>query len=253
MAIEDFFAEGDDQPTPTDGGDAGQAEHGQTPTGDTSTDDVDVDTSATPGAEGKDERMVPLPALRDERRKRQQLAEQLVKMERQLAYMQGQQEARGGQAEPQQDEWDDDSISADLTGSFKKMEQRVEERVRDLKYRMSYAQARAMYPDFEKVLAELEDTAKEIPQLGNAIATSDAPAITAYLAVKEHLARKEAPKNEAERIEAEVKKRLEAELAKLGKAATPTPLSSVRGTGAATAQAADWSGPTPLKDLFGGR
>lgn len=253
MAIEEYFADGQEQ-QPEPGGDAGHSEESSAdPTGEQMADEAD--TSATPDAEGKDDRMVPLPALKEERRKRQELAEKLSEMERQLAYVQGQQAAAQRTPEaPQEDPWDEDAVMSDLPGSFRKVEQRLEEKVREMRYRMSHAQARAMYEDYDQTMAHLQDAAKAIPHLGDAVARSDAPALTAYYAVKEYLDRQNAPKNEAERIEAEVKKRLEAELAKLGKAApTPTPLSSARGTGAATAQNAEWSGPTPLTDLFGGR
>jgi len=261
MELDELFSgDAEEQEQPAEGDTTGQATEDTPQTtgeGDASPDTTQTD-SATPDAGESEDRQVPLAALKSERKKRQSAEEHLRDVERKLAYAQGQQAANQKPAEAKKPfEWTEDAVLEDIPGAFTKVESNLNERIRDMKFKMSHAAAKAMYPDYDDVMSHLDEASKALPYLGQSLNDADMPALTAYQAVKDYQEQLKAPKNDAERIEAEVQKRLEVEIAKLKANSAgdgvPSPLSSARGSGAGTASGAAWNGPTPLKDLFGGR
>lgn len=214
----------------------------------------DQDEGATSGAE--QDRRVPLAALKDERKKRQQAEQSIRSLEQRLAYIEGQQASL---AKPKEEEfvWDEEKVLGDLPGALQTVEERVYERVRKERYEESTEIAEAMFDDFNEVMAHINDAAKADPSLGQAISSSKQPAILAYRRTKSFLEQKKSPRMTQEQIDAEVEKRLNARLEQMKKEqqsdGLPSNLSSARGSGAATARNQQWGGPTPLDTLFDGR
>jgi chromosome segregation ATPase len=246
QSADDTTNQGGENRDTTGQGDEGEAAEGQT--GETA--------AEQPGdADPKEDKRVPLAALKDERRKRQSAEETLRKLEQRLAYIEGQQSAT---KQPKQEfEWREESVLEDIPGAFKTVESRLDERLRKERYEQSHELAKAMYDDYDEVMSHLNDVAKEIPSLPAALDSSRQPAILAYREIKRHLQEKQTPKMSGADFESEVSKRVKEELEKLKREINaeglPTPMSSARGSGGATASGVQWSGPAPLEDLFGGR
>ena len=254
MSIDSMFEAADPQPQ-EQGEDTGQAaEVTEDPqaTGDI-VDEMSA-ASATPGAETQQGHMVPLAALKDERKKRQQFEEQLRQQQQELAYLKGQQSV--SQQQPIQEEEPlrfGDEVYDDLPGTLNQLEERIGQRLSEKEMRKSAQMAVAMLPDYGEVMKDLNEAAGELPYLEKGIEESDAPAFYAYQQVKAWKANKSKPRMDEKAIEAEIEKRVQAKMEELQKQAVPTPLSSARGAGAGTANGAVWNGPTPMDALFDGR
>jgi hypothetical protein len=212
----------------------------------TPTDSGEV-SEPTPGAE--EQKNVPVAALIDERRKRQEASEKLRELESRFEAMQRQIQAK---ATPEP-EWTEESIMSDLPGALKTVEQRVEKRLRELTYSISESQARKQYADYDEAIAEFAQLAKQNPMLSREIDADGAPAFAAYAIVKRERERREAsdPKKVEAKVQAEVNRRVEEELAKLrgtlDAQRIPPSVSSARGQGSLSD--ATWSPPS-MSDIL---
>jgi hypothetical protein len=224
----------------------GAAASGQTPAA----------QGATPGTESEVSGL--LSALKDERTKRQQLKQEVDELKRLV----GDRNAQPPQQTQQQEPSWDDRVIEDLPGSFKKLEQRFDERlnsrVRELKYRTSETYARQFIPDYADVMADYPKLIEGNAQLAQYVDQSDAPALAAYQVVKQHRAMQaQRPEVIEQRVRGESQTRiqqLESEVAQLKAQATagsvPTSLTSARGSGAATPKADDDPEPSPWSEIL---
>lgn len=205
---------------------------------------------ATPGAEAP-QKLVPLPALQEERRKRQEIQARLEELERRVA-------TQSAPPQPPQPkwEWTEDKVLNDLPGAFRTVEQRqqqfLDERFRAYRYDSSVMTARQMHQDYDDVMTHYQEVVKSQPHLMHTVDASPMPALTAYKAVKAHIEQQNA--NDPARIESLVQERVKAELAKMSgtiaAAGVPKSITSARGSGAASPSSAAWSGPPPMDEIF---
>lgn len=257
MSIDSMFEAADQPQEQQPGEEPGQAADVTNEMAPQATGDTDGDQpsdSVTPDADTQQGHMVPLAALKDERKKRQQFEERLRQHEQELAYLKGQQSAvQAPQTKAEEFQWTEDNVLDDIPGAFSKVEERIGQRLDSDRMAMSSEMAMAMIPDYREVIKDLNEAAKELPHLESGIQSSRAPAFYAYQQVKAWKAQKSKPQMDEKAIEAEIEKRVNAKIEELQKQAVPTPLSSARGSGAGTANGAAWNGPMSMEALFGGR
>lgn len=211
------------------------------------------DEGATPGAT-EQQRLVPVAALQDERRKRQEAAELVRELQARIDAIERDTQARRQPAPEPEPELTEDAIMADLPKAFKTVERKFEQRLDGMRYQMSEAQARKIYNDYDEVIQEYVQLARQNPVVAQQVHMDAAPAFAAYDYVKKARAAREAsdPKKLEEKIQAEVSKRLQAELDKLkaipAAQQVPQSIGSVRGSGATSNPA--WSGPPSMSDIL---
>ena len=207
--------------------------------------------------ESQDQGMVPLPALQEERKKRQELAHRLEPMEKYLQGMQvGRDQAPEADAKPEDPYGSDDKIYEDIPGAMRGLEQRMEERfataMRMERYNVSEATARGIYSDYDDVLRDYEDLAKSNPHIAAEVDAHNAPAMRAYELGKKHRDTKNTKVMTDDDIQKEVQRRVEEELAKakgaIAAKGVPQSIAGARGTGAVAPQ--QFTGSAPLEDIF---
>lgn len=169
----------------------------------------------------------------DERRKRQQLEEQLK------------------QAKPEEkpDFW------ADPDAAIGQLEQKFEQRLQAERATLSESMVRAQFADYDQKLDVFAEMVQANPALSYQLAQSPNPALFAYKTAEKELKLRELgdpdeyrAKLEAEvraKVEAELKEKLAAEATKA--AAIPESLASARGGGA---KSPEWAGPPSLDDIL---
>jgi hypothetical protein len=206
------------------------------------------------------EHHVPVKALTEERRKRQQAQQYAQQLEARLSAI----EARVQQ--PDKVIASDEEFLQDIPGAFTKAEERFNKRMQAQldaqRYAMSEAQARAMYQDYDDALTEYADMARANPSLAQRVAQSAHPSLEMYQLVQlERKAREQGQSSEKDlerRIAEEVQRRMQEYMSQNG---TPPPavspaayygtINTARGGNGAAPQ--QWAGPTPMQDIFNRR
>lgn len=239
MGIDEFLGSSEETPAPE------PTEESQDAVPEPPGEDADVpepqDEDEPKADAGSDERVVPLPALKEERRKRQEADRKIEELERRIAYAQQ-------QAQPQAPAPEPIDPYSDLPGALQAVE-------RGLRYRMSEDMARDRYTDYDEVMADYADAIRENPALAYAVESSGAPSITAYRALQQRREAKKLadPTAMKKKIEEEVSRRVKEELEARGlsKAASiPPSISTARGSGANRAKGDAWAGPPSLKEIL---
>lgn len=202
-------------------------------------------------------------ALLAERKKRQDKERDLEARERELAdYRSRPLYAPQPQAAPPPEkpwEWTEDAVLSDLPGSFRRVEEREELRYRARRFKASEELARLQFQDYDETLKLFPEVTRHNRGLLQEIEQSEMPALYAYHAIKRHAeaAKHADPTQREAQIEAEVKKRVEAALAKersqSAAESVPVSLTTVRGSGAATPKPKTWAGPKPLSAIVAKR
>lgn len=213
-------------------------------TGETEPQDEPAAEVAPPAAEPVN---VPVGALQDERRKRQDL-------ERRLAYYEQQLQAR--QAQPQQapappvDFWEDPNTFLDsrLNEFGSKLIQQFEQQQQLKRVNEAEAAARARYTDFDEAVGEFTQAAQQNPRLIQEMAASPDPAEFAYRRGKQMS--ELAQVGDLDAYKAKVIAEYEAQL----KASLPSPVTAPTTTAGLRSVGArpgpNWTGATPIEDIL---
>ena len=208
--------------------------------------------AATPdNAKPQDSRTVPYAALKDERRKRQEL-------ERNLAELQGQvkvwsQVAPQRPAEPQ--EKPEDVFYRDPVNFIEGRISREREALRQERIAMSEAMLREQHPDYDDVVQSFVEATKAAPHLVQQMHQHPHPAKFAYEAGKAYSqARQYGSIDEMraklrEELRAEVLEELKRDQAQSAAQAVQPSIAGARGAGVSSPPR--WQGPTPLKSICG--
>jgi hypothetical protein len=185
-------------------------------------------------------------ALRDERRKRQEL-------EQRLAAIEAAQTQR--QPEPQQppvDFWDDPQsfMDARMNQLGQTLLQQWEQRETAKRLDQSEQAARSKYADYDNAFAAFQQAVQTNPQLAYELASSDNPGEYAYRKGKTALTLSSV--GSLEEYEAQLRAKWEAEV----RAAVPQPRVTLPSTTAADQTVAGrgapvFAGPTPISDILG--
>lgn len=194
-------------------------------------DPVTPEPEAPTAPEVKEDKTVPLPALLAEREKRQAL-------ERQLAELR------------QQSQQPDPEFFEAPEHHLRLIEQRNTQRL----YAALEEQAKAVYPDYDDVVAKVIDAAQDNPVIQKQVFESANPALAAYQLGKKlaEVEQMQDPVAYRAKIEAELRAKIEAEFAtkaaEKARAAAQVPpdLSQVRNAAGQFAAAA----PSPVDELF---
>lgn len=219
--------------------DAGEQEP-ETPKGGKETDEPP--SSDDPKGEARPEPQVPLKALEDERRKRQELANRLSAIE--------QKQEQASRPDPE----------FDPEGAAEFDKQQSASAALKMRVDISQAMMRKLHDDYDEVEAIFRDEAASNPALQVQLANHPMPADFAYTEGKRLQKIKEMgddPVAYIERVKAEAAQAAkEAVLAELKKAQDDAakaalPESLAEAPSASEKEANKWQGPTPLKTLIG--
>jgi hypothetical protein len=200
---------------------------------------------APPPGAAKDHGPIPIQALLDERDKRQRAERELEEWRRRAA---------PPPAPPQRPD-----VFADPDGAFQHIEQQVSEQVARARLDMSVMMEQASKPDYAEKEGAFIEAVKANPALYQQMLADPHPAGFAYRVGSQVLAMREIgdPAGYRERIEKELRERLEAEYAAKYQQVTPpaaplpafpTSLSTARAA-APRSPAPAYNGPTPLTAL----
>lgn len=177
----------------------------------------------------------------EERRKRQELERRLAEMEKR-------------QAAPV---LPDDPYAAEIEQKYLAPRmQELEQRMLDRMYNAIEASARVRYPDYDEVRAQFLELCEQDPSAAAGLRDAPDPAEYAYKTAKKYALMREIgddPVAYRARVEAEIRKDLEAKLGQPRAMSSPTPPSSLNGEKSPAATAQVWSGPTPISSLFNPR
>jgi hypothetical protein len=184
-------------------------------------------------------------ALKDERRKRQELERRLQAMEQQLRQPQAKQQ-------PPVDFWEDPQSFMDtrLNQLGETLLQQWEQRQRAQRIDAAEQAAKAKYADYDDAFAAFESAVQANPRLAVEMSQAADPAEYAYSKGKAALVLNTVGSLEA--YEAQLRAKWEAEV----KAAVPTPQVTLPSTTAADGSVGartgpEWAGPTPLTQILG--
>ena len=230
------------EPVETPDAEAAKAdgEQEETPKGDEKPDETPA--SDDPKDEAKPEPTVPVSALQDERRKRQELANRLSAIE--------QQQAQAARPDPE----------LDPEGAADFDRQQNAQSAFKLRVDMSQVMMRKLHDDYDEVEAIFMEEAANNPALQTQLASHPMPADFAYTEGQRLQKLKEMgddPVAYIEQVKAEATKAAkEAVIAEMKKAQDDAakaalPESLAEAPSASEKEANKWSGPKPLKDLIG--
>lgn len=185
-----------------------------------------------PPASGQDN--VPIKALQDERRKRQELEQQLAAMQR--------------PADPPVSIWDNDEKWQQQFGE-KVTQSAVQHAALNARLDTSEMLASQAHEDFEQVKAEWLEMVQQNPELRQQALADRHPWERAYQQAKNARTMKELGATSIDDLKAKLRAELEAEMANKSPART-FPNSTVHDGSAASRAGPGWAGPTADKDIL---
>lgn len=195
-------------------------------------------------------------ALTKEREARQAAERKLIEYQTRLQ-IQEEQRQRANAASPEEefDITDDDILDPrKLKEKVLMQAGKMQKATADMMFQKEVAMARHIYPDYEEVVGQWNDVARENPGIVAAVQQSLSPAFDAYRMVKKHLETKKM--SSPEEIERMVKEKaqelVQQELAKHGirqAASLPTTLSGARGSGGNKSKPVTPSAPASIRSL----
>ncbi len=209
-------------------------------------DDSTATPAVTPEASkpADDKRQVPIAALKDERRKRQELERKLADLEGQVkAYSQT---VRPSEPTPRPNP--EDLFYKDPVGF-------VNQRVAQERLAISEELVRSQHDDYDDVIQAFVEASRSAPHLVAQMQGNQNPARFAYQAGKAYLQARKCGSIDEMRtkiraeLKAEVLEEVKRESAKHAAEAVQPSLANARGVG--TSPKPQWQGPTPMKQLLG--
>jgi hypothetical protein len=218
--------------------------------------DEDQDTDEASGDEST-EKMVPVAAVAEQRRKAREARERNAALERELAYLKGRVEAQGmGQPASEEKEEEEEIDYTDIPGWMRRQKQSLERKFdQKLNERLAHEQgvawqrrlaksetaARGRYSDYDEKIDKFVAMAKANPALHQELLYEVDPAETAYQFIKS-----QTPPEDVERLRDKVRE-LEAKLS--GKPA-PKSLAKARGAGSTNKQTGRPDRDTEFSSIF---
>lgn len=233
---------------------AAEAETGEAVTPEPSTPDEPSDEAPETEAKASEKpTQVPLKALEEERRKRQEAQEHFRRLELELAELRGRVDSRSPQAQQEEPEDFEEAFYSNPQDYISRV---VSQAVDGNRYAMSEQIARDTFPDFDEKLAAFEEAVKTNPMYAAQLRQHPHPGKFAYEVGKTMLETREIGSLDElrEKIRQEERARLEQELRKESAQTAASQLTkSVAGSRGASVEAAKaWAGPTPLGDILNG-